>query len=121
MKTSSAKQKGRSLQKWVSDQISKITGIQNGKDELIDSRGMGQSGTDIILIGEAKKLFPYSVECKKQEKWSIHEYIKQAQANTIDGTDWLLVLSKNRSKPVVVMDAEVFFNLQKKVINKNKK
>lgn len=116
MKTSSAKAKGRSFQKWVSDKISETIGIKNGKDELIDSRPMGNSGTDIILIGKAKELFPYSVECKKHEKWNMMQFIEQAKTNSVDD-NWLLFISKNRFKPVVVMDAEKFFELQKKLIN----
>ncbi len=37
--------------------------------------------------------------------------IKQAKANQMEGTDWLLVVRKNRMEPIVVMDAERFFEL----------
>lgn len=111
IKPSSAKAKGRNLQNWVCQKVSDLLGIPWGKDELISSREMGQSGTDVRLIGEALRRFPYSVECKNQEAWSIHDWIKQAQANQKDGTDWLLVCKRNRAKPVVVMDAERFFDL----------
>jgi len=114
IKISSAKAKGRNLQKWVCEKISELLGIPWGKDELIASREMGQSGTDVRLIGEAQKRFPYSVECKSQETWSIPAWIKQAEANRVDGTDWLLVVKRNHIKPVVVMDAEHFFDLLKR-------
>lgn len=109
----SAKDKARRLQQWVCQKISDLLGIPWGKDESIASREMGQSGTDVRLLGEAQKRFPYSVECKYQETWSVLAWIEQAKQNQKEGTEWLLVLKKNRVKPVVVMDAEHFFDLQK--------
>jgi len=104
------------LQKLTAQKISDITGIECGKDCDIESRPMGQSGTDVILRGEAKKLFPFSVECKAQESWSIPAWIKQAQANEMVGTDWLLVAKRSREKPVIIMDMDTFFGLMKAVI-----
>jgi len=113
IKPSSAKAKGRSLQQWVCQRISDLLGIPWGKDELISSREMGQSGTDVRLIGEAQERFPFSVECKNQETWAIPQWIRQAQANQKEGTHWLLIAKRNRTKPVVIMDAKAFFNLLK--------
>jgi hypothetical protein len=31
------------------------------------------------------------------------------------GTDWLLVLNKNRSDPIVIMDFEAFYKLLKRI------
>jgi len=115
IKVSSAKAKGRELQKWVCQKISDLTGLSWGPDEMIASREGGQSGVDVRLVGEAKQLFPFSVECKWQEVWKVVSWIKQAQENQNPGTDWLLVMKKNRIKPVVVMDAERFFELLKKM------
>lgn len=111
IKTASAKAKGRELQQWVCQRISDLLSIPWGKDELISSREMGQSGTDVRLIGEAQERFPFSVECKNQETWAIPQWIKQAQANQKEGTAWLLVAKRNRTKPVVIMDAAAFFRL----------
>lgn len=114
MKTASAKAKGRNLQNWVCQKISDLTGFAWGKDELIASREMGQTGTDVRLVGEAQERFPFSVECKNQETWSIPAWIKQAKENQKEGTDWLLVCKRNRMAPIVVMDAEQFFMLLKR-------
>jgi hypothetical protein len=111
IKISSSKAKGRKLQQWTAKQISKITGLPCGKDEVIESREMGQTGTDIKLYGLAKEKFPFSVECKCQETWSVPAWIKQAKENKIKGTDWLLVFKKNFHEEIVVMDASVFFDL----------
>lgn len=111
----SAKAKGRRLQQWVCQQISDLTGFEWGRDCPIESRGMGQQGVDVRLEGRVLKLFPFSVECKAQESWSIHAWIEQAQENNIPDTDWLLVAKRSRKDPVVVMDAKAFFKLLRKV------
>lgn len=112
----SRKAKGRSLQKWVANKISEIIGIPCGKDELIESRGGGQSGTDVILIGKAKKLFPYSVECKRKERFNLHDAVKQAKANQMEDTDWLVVSKRSNEDAIISMDLEAFFRLYKKII-----
>ena len=115
MKTSSAKAKGRRLQQWIAGKISTLTGIPCGKDELIESREMGQSGVDVKLIGIAREKFPFSIEAKSQETWSVPAYIKQAKENTMPGTYWLLVMKRNREDPVICMDAACFMKLMKHI------
>lgn len=107
----SRKEKGKRLQKWMAQKIADLTGLECGKDCPIESRQMGEAGPDVRLDSEARRLFPFTVECKNQENWCVPASITQARANTYPGTDWILVLSKNRFKPVVVMDAEAFFRL----------
>ncbi len=111
MKPSSAKAKGRKLQQWACEQISKLTGCAWGPDEQIASREMGQAGVDIRLIADAAKAFPWSVECKCCESWRLPDWIQQAQKNRLPGTDWLLICKRNRQAPVVVLDAETFFQV----------
>jgi hypothetical protein len=111
MKTSSAKDKGRRLQKKVARMISDLTGLEFGRDCPIQSRPMGQTGPDVCLDTEARVRFPFTVECKNQENWSIPAWIKQAEANLYPSTDWLLVICKNRTRPIVVMDLEGFFQI----------
>jgi len=114
----SAKAKGRNLQKWACKKISELIGIDCGyeDDMLIQPRIMGQSGVDVVLRGEALKKFPFSVECKSCEAWSLPKYIKQAKKNNIKNTDWLLILKRKEFKdPVIVMDANRFFEILSKV------
>lgn len=120
IKVSSAKAKGRELQKWVANKISEITGIKCGKDELIESREMGQSGVDIKLIGTVRQLFPFSVECKRCERINLSQFIEQAKANQKENTDWLLVTRRSKEKAVVSIDAEIFFKLYGRIINDNR-
>lgn len=110
MKTSSAKAKGRKLQQWTARKIAEITKRPYGKDQEVESREMGQSGVDVKLYAKAKEMFPFSVECKNRERWDIPMWIKDIKQIQLKGTDWLLVVSKNRYKPVVIMDAEAFFD-----------
>lgn len=110
---SSRKSKGRGLQQWVANEISKLTGIPCGKDEAIESRGGGQCGTDVRLSKKALALFPYSVECKNCETWSLPSFIAQAKRNQLPNTDWLVFLSKNGHEEICVLDAKRFFKILK--------
>ena len=107
----SAKDKGRRLQQTVCQKISELTGLPWGKDEPISSRPMGQPGSDVRLDTIAREQFPFSVECKWQEQWSVPEWIRQAETNERDETDWLLVAKRSHSSPVCIMDMETFFEL----------
>ena len=114
----SAKNKGKKLQNWVAQQISNLLGIPCEKDGDIESRQMGMSGVDVILRGEAAELFKYDIECKNCESWSVPGWIKQAKANQRKGRDWLLFATKNRFDKIVIMDADAFFKLYEKLLQK---
>jgi len=116
----SRKAKARTLQNWVASKISELLNIPWGKDKQIQGREMGQSGVDIKLLGETLSLFPYSIECKNTETWNVLDAIKQVKANQLEGTDWLVFLKKNRHEEIVIMNAEKFFELYKKVLKKKK-
>lgn len=117
----SAKSKGRRLQHWVCELISTLTGYDWGPDCPIESRPMGQSGPDVRLEQCVKECFPFTVECKWQEKWAIQQWIDQARKYpTRRGITWLLFLKRNNNNPVVVMDAEKFFELLEKVNEKER-
>ena len=108
---SSRKAKARELQKWTAEQIAKVTGYEHGKDKPIESRPMGQTGPDIRMEGAVLELFPFSVECKRQESWSVPAWIKQAKDNQIEETDWLLIARRSHEEPVVIIDATAFFEI----------
>lgn len=117
IKISSAKAKGRKCQQWVCEKIGDLLGLPWGKDEMIAPREMGQSGTDVRLIGMAQEEFPFSVECKWQESWNVPAWIEQAKTNRKEGTDWLLIMKRSRSDYVAVLDAEAFFSILEKTIS----
>ena len=107
MKTSSAKAKGRNLQKWVVSQLVEHLGAN---PEDIESRPMGSQGEDIILGKQSRQIFPYSVECKNQEKVNVWEAYAQAEQNC-KGYEPVVVIKRNRTKPLVLVDAEHFVEL----------
>ena len=107
MKTSSAKAKGRNLQKWV---VSKLIEHLQLDEEDLESRPMGSSGEDIIMGKLSRQRFPYSVECKNQEKVNVWPAYEQAESNC-KGYEPVVVIKKNRKKPLVVIDAEYFVKL----------
>ena len=115
IKTRSAKNKGKKFQNDIAEKISCLLDLPWGKDECIASREIGQPGVDIRLVSEARKRFPYSVECKRSEKWGIHKYIEQAKSNLLPNTDWLLFCRRNNESGVVILDINVFFDILKQI------
>ena len=75
---------------------------------------MGCGGEDLQLSPAAKKLFRFSVECKNVERLNVYDAYEQASANSGDHEP-LLIMKKNHKKPLVVMDAEHFVELIKKL------
>ena len=80
MKSRSAKAKGRRLQQKVRDLLLERFSPELEPDD-IRSAIMGESGEDLKLSPAARKLIPYSFECKNQEKLSIWDALKQAEEN----------------------------------------
>lgn len=121
IKVSSAKSKGRTLQYTVCEDIAELLGINfNQQDDncLIHSREMGLNGTDVVLRGKAKELFPYSIECKACETLAIPKWIEQAKSNIQDNTDWMLIVKKQSiGKPICIVDWENFKNIFKKLLH----
>ena len=109
MKTSSAKAKGRKLQQWFANVL--VEGLGLDREDL-ESRPMGSQGEDIILGKQSREIFPYSVECKNQEAVNVWKAYEQASENC-KGYEPLVVIKRNRHKPLVVMDAEKFVQLIK--------
>ena len=111
MKTSSAKQKGRKLQQWMRDILIEKLGVH---PEDIESRGMGSQGEDLIMARAAREKFPLSIECKNQEAVNVWKSYEQASENSGE-YEPVLVIKRNKSKPLVVIDAEYFVSIFKKV------
>jgi len=111
MKTQSAKAKGRRLQQWFRDLLIEKLGVH---PEDIESRSMGAGGEDLIMARAAREKFPMSVECKNQEKVNVWESYKQAEDNSKD-YEPVVVIKRNNSKPLVLVDAEYFVSMFKKL------
>ncbi len=111
MKTRSAKNKGKRLQNTVRDIL-----LETFKEDLepddVKSAVMGDSGEDIQLSPAARKIIPYSIECKNQEKLNIWSALEQAEDNSKESTP-VLIFKRNRSKTYAVIEFKEFVELIK--------
>ena len=110
MKTRSAKNKGKRLQNQIRDQL--LENFKQLEPDDIKSTTMGESGEDIQLSPAARKLIPYAIECKNQEKLNIWESLKQAESNSEKGKP-VLIFKRNRCKTYVVLEIQDFIDLIK--------
>ena len=78
MKTQSRKAKGRRLQQQFRDLLIEKLDID---PEDIESRSMGAGGEDLIMSKAARNKFPFSIECKNQERMNIWSAWEQAINN----------------------------------------
>ncbi len=109
VRPSSAKAKGRKLQQWFASKLVEILGLDS---EDLESRPMGSQGEDIIMGKQSRNIFPYSIECKNQEAVNVWKAYEQAESNC-GKYQPLVVIKRNRSKPLVLVEAEYFIKLHK--------
>ena len=79
-----SKNKGKRLQNDVRDLI--LETFKELEPDDVRSTTMGDSGEDILLSPAARKLFPFAVECKNQERLNIWDSLSQAESGTPDHT-----------------------------------
>ena len=108
MKPRSAKNKGKRLQNDVRDLI--LEKFNQLEPDDVRSITMGDSGEDILLSPAARKLFPFSVECKNQEKLNIWSSIEQAENNSGNHTP-LVIFKRNRTKTYAVLEFDKLLKL----------
>ena len=108
MKSRSAKNKGKRLQNNIRDLLLE-TFNQLAPDD-VRSAIMGEQGEDIKLSPAARRLIPYSFECKNQEALNIWSSLQQAEENSGD-YDPVLIFKRNRSKTYAVINIEKFIEL----------
>ena len=109
MKPRSAKNKGKRLQNKVRDLILEKFNKKLEEDD-VRSITMGDSGEDILLSPAARKLFPFSVECKNQEKLNIWSSLEHAESNSGKHTP-LLIFKRNRTKTYAVLEFDKLLEL----------
>ena len=113
MKTQSRKAKGRRLQQKFMQLLIEKLDIDS---EDIESRSMGAGGEDLIMSNAARHKFPFSIECKNQEKLNI--WAAWEQANNNKGIyEPIVVIKRNGTAPLVVLDANVFLDYVKGIEN----
>jgi len=108
MKSRSAKNKGKRLQNDVRDLL--LETFNQLEPDDIKSAIMGESGEDIKLSPAARKLIPYSFECKNQEALNIWSSLEQAETNAGDH-DPVLIFKRNRTKTYAVINIDKFIEL----------
>ena len=108
MKPRSAKNKGKRLQNKVRDLI--LEKFNQLEPDDVRSITMGDSGEDILLSPAARKLFPFSVECKNQEKLNIWSALEQAEENSGNHIP-LVIFKRNRTKTYAVLEFDNLLDL----------
>ena len=108
MKPRSAKNKGKRLQNNVRDLI--LEKFNQLEPDDVRSITMGDSGEDILLSPAARKLFPFSVECKNQESLNIWSAIEQAENNSGNHIP-LVIFKRNRTKTYAVLEFDKLLKL----------
>jgi hypothetical protein len=108
MKPRSAKNKGKRLQNKVRDLI--LEKFNQLEPDDVRSVTMGDSGEDILLSPAARKLFPFSTECKNQEKLNIWSSLEQAESNSGKHIP-IVIFKRNRSKTYVALEFEKLLEL----------
>jgi len=109
----SRKAKGRRLQNWVRDMLLEIF----SNDGFLDSNDikcavMGETGADIKLSNTAKKIIPYSFECKNKETFKgIYDIIDQAKSNSDKRETPIGIIKMNKQQPLAILDAEHFLKM----------
>lgn len=109
MSPKAAKAKGRRLSSYVRAKFLEWAPDLSGDNIVVTPSSV--NGPDIYLSPEAKKIYNYTIECKMQERLSIHEALAQSQSHVKGDETPLLVFSRNRSDVFVALKLEDFLRL----------
>lgn len=107
-KIRSAKAKGRRLQNSLRDMLKEA--FPTLEEDDIKSQTMGMSGEDIVLSPAARRIIPYSFECKNQERVQIWRALTQALGNA-GGRVPVVVIKRNHTDPYAILDLNTFIDL----------
>ena len=106
MKSRSAKNKGVRLQNATRDAI--LARFPELERDDVRTATMGASGEDILLSPAARRLVPFSIECKNQERLNIWAALAQAEQGAFSPA---VVFKRNRSKTYVALELDALLNL----------
>ncbi len=105
-----SKAKGRRLQNLVRDKLRAVFSDRLEEDD-IKSQIMGVNGEDIVLSPAARKLIPYSIECKNVERLNVWQCIKQAEDNTHKDCMPALVIKRNQTNPYIMVPLDIWIKI----------
>lgn len=108
MRPQSAKAKGRRLQQELRDAL--LAAAPQLAPDDVQSRSMGAQGEDLMLSPAARAVYPFSFECKAQEKLNVWQALGQAAENAKTHIP-ALVFKRNRSKTYVAIPLDDFIRL----------
>lgn len=104
MRPSSCKAKGRIFQQKIRDDLRAIGAKHGLEDDDVVSTGMGQSGVDIQLSPQARRLFNLAIECKSVEALSVVKVFCDHYKRYKDQPSLkLLAHKRNRTEPMVTL------------------
>jgi hypothetical protein len=106
--TRSAKSKGVRLQNLTRDRLRADYPDLDPDD--IKGAIMGSTGEDLVLSPAAKKRIGISVECKARAAIAVGRWYEQAQKNS-QGREPVVIMKEDRHKPLVLVDADHYFDL----------
>ena len=96
MKIRSAKNKGLGFQKEIQQQL--LQTFPELQPEDIKTAVASQPGQDLKLSPAARRLIPYSFQCKRSESLNIYRAIEQSKSNCKNYCP-AVVFRKNRMEP----------------------
>ena len=85
------------------------------EEDDIKSQTMGMTGEDIVLSPAARKLIPYSFECKNVERLQFWASVEQCETNCKEELSPILVVKKNRKDPYACIPIDTFIGLIKEL------
>lgn len=110
MKQQSRRKKAQYLQNWIRKKLLKT--FKHLKKSDVHVAKTGEHGIDIKLSRIGKRLVPYQIEAKNTERFkTIYNFYKQGQK--YGDLNTVLIVKQNSYKPLVIIDAEHFFDLIK--------
>ena len=101
MNTAGRKAKGRGLVLEVKAWLHRVFPEFTDHDIIIPATSA--SGEDLVFSDEFREIFPYSVECKRQEGLAkVYSFMEQASKNCGDHTP-VVICRSNHKEALVVM------------------
>ena len=112
MRPRSCKNKGKRAQNEVVEKLLHVFTTLEPDD--VKSTTMGDHGEDVKLSPAARRLFPFSIEVKNQEKLNIWASYEQAAKNAKQHIP-LLIFKRNRSDMMCSLKFDDLLNLIKRL------
>lgn len=110
MKQQSRRKKAQVLQNWIRKKLLKT--FKHLKKTDVRVAKTGEHGIDIKLSRIGQRLVPYQIEAKNAERFkTIYSFYKQGQKYGELHT--VLIIKQNTYQPLVIIDANHFFDLIK--------